>query len=166
MNLATILISAGAGAVASILVAYVTAHLTARQDLRHWRAEIAEKYATFLTEQPEKAQALARQLAIGVLITEWGDAARRDKVFVAPHTRMTAGRDPLSELVLDTAAASWRHFSISADSNNVYVEDLGSTNGVFLNDCRVQGRSILKDGDILRINDMFHIEFRKLIPNL
>src|SRR5579859_796808 len=35
----------GAGAVASILTAYATYRLTARQDQRKWRAELAEKYA-------------------------------------------------------------------------------------------------------------------------
>lgn len=100
VDVAVILVGAGAGAVASILTAYATYRLTARQDQRKWRAELAEKYALLTTDQPRAAQALARQFAVGVLIIERGDAALREKVFIAPYTRMTEGRAEDNEIVL------------------------------------------------------------------
>src|ERR1039457_4618268 len=112
VNVAVILVSAGAGAGASIVTAYVTYRLTARQDQRKWRAELAEKYALLAADQPRAAQALARQFAVGVLIIEQGVTALREKVFIAPHTRMTAGRTDDNEIVLPSASASRHHFTI------------------------------------------------------
>ena len=161
-----ILVSAGAGAGASILTAYATYRLTARQDQRKWRAELAEKYALLAADQPKAAQALARQFAVGVLIIERGDIALREKVFIAPYTRMTAGRRDDNEIVLPTSRASSHHFAISADGTNAYVEDLGSSNGTLLNNSRVDGRTPLRAGDLIRIDDTFHIEFQPLTSSV
>ncbi|HZC62614.1 MAG TPA: FHA domain-containing protein [Streptosporangiaceae bacterium] len=90
------------------------------------RRELAEKYALLAADQPRAAQALARQFAVGVLIIERGDTALREKVFIAPYTRMIAGRSDDNEIVLPSALASGHHFAISADGANAYVEDLGS----------------------------------------
>ncbi len=161
-----ILVSAGAGACASILTAYATYRLTARQDHRKWRAELAEKFALLSADQPRAAQALARQFAVGVLIVEHGDTARREKVFIAPYTRMTAGRSEVADIELHTPLASVHHFAISADGTNAYVEDLGSTNGTLLNNSRVHGRTLLRDGDLITIDNSFHIEFQSLTSSV
>jgi len=160
-----ILLSAGAGAAASVLTAYATYRMTARQDHRKWRAELAEKYALLTADQPRAAQALARQFAVGVLIIERGDTALREKVFIAPYTRMTAGRSDDNEIVLPTASASRRHFAISADGANVYVEDLGSANGTQLNDTPVHGRP-LRGGDLIRVDSSCHVEFQSLTSSM
>lgn len=166
MDLANLLVSAGVGAAASLVTSYATAHFTARQELRRWKADMAEKYGALVAEQPARAQALARQFAVGVLIVERGDPAQRDKIFVAPHTRIIAGRQAENEIVLDTLAASRKHFAISADADSVYVEDLGSNNGTLLNDQRVQGRTPLRAGDVIRIDATFRIEFQPLASNM
>jgi FHA domain len=162
VSLVTVLVSAAVGIVASVVTAYATAHLTARQEMRRWYKELAGKYAELAADHPVRAQALARQFAVGVLILEAADQEHREKFFVAPHTRMTAGRSKDNELVLPTDYASTRHFSISADDSRVYVEDLGSTNGVYLNDSRVVRPTILNSGDIIRISDDCRIEFQSL----
>src|ERR1700684_4454123 len=100
MSLATILLTAGVGLIASVITAYVTAHLTARQEMRRWHTELAGKYAEMVTDHPAKGQALARQFAIGVVIFENGNPEDREKYFIAPHTRMTAGRASDNEIVL------------------------------------------------------------------
>ena len=41
-----ILVSAGAGAAASIVTAYATYRMTARQDQRKWRAEVSPENIT------------------------------------------------------------------------------------------------------------------------
>jgi pSer/pThr/pTyr-binding forkhead associated (FHA) protein len=166
VNVAVILVSAAAGAVASIVTAYATYRLTARQDQRKWRAELAEKYALLTADQPRAAQALARQFAVGVLIIERGDTALREKVFIAPHTRMTAGQTDDNEIVLPSASASRHHFAISADGANAYVEDLGSANGTYLNNSGVHGRTLLRGGDLIRIDNSCHVEFQSLTSSV
>jgi hypothetical protein len=162
VDLMTVLVSAGVGVAASVVTAYVTAHLAARQEMRRWHTDLAGKYAELAAGQPVQAQALARQFAIGVLILETAQREGREKYFIAPHTRMTAGRSKDSEIVLPTDYASTMHFSISADDSHVYVEDLGSTNGVYLNEHRVIRPTVLKSGDMIRISSDCHIEFQSL----
>jgi pSer/pThr/pTyr-binding forkhead associated (FHA) protein len=164
--MAVILVSAGAGAGASIVTAYATYRMTARQDQRKWRAELAEKYALLAADQPRAAQALARQFAVGVLIIEQGDTALREKIFIAPHTRMTAGRTDDNEIVLPSDLASRHHFAISADGANAYVEDLGSANGTYLNDSQVRGRTLLRGGDLISTDNTFHVEFQSLTSSV
>ena len=154
----TVLVSAGVGIVASVLTAYVTAHLAARQEMQRWRKELAEKYAALAADRPAQAQALARQFAIGVLILETGRPEEREKIFVAPHTRITAGCSDKNEMVLPFPTVSRYHFAVSADDKFVYIEDLGSANGVSLNNSRVAGRATLKNGDIIRTGNDYHIE--------
>jgi len=166
VDVAVILVSAGAGAAASILTAYVTYRMTARQDQKKWRAELAEKYALLVADQPRAAQALARQFAVGVLIVEQGDIALREKVFIAPYTRMTAGRSEDNEIVLPTVYASKHHFAISADGANAYIEDLGAANGVALNDSFVRGRTLLRTGDLIKVGESCHVEFQSLTSSV
>ncbi len=58
---------------------------------------------------------------------------------------------------------SREHCEIYYDGNDYYVEDLGSSNGTYLNGTRVMRgmQMMIKDGDVVRISDMdFKIEIR------
>lgn len=165
MDVASVVTSAAVGAVASVVTSYLTTHIKARQELRKWRTELAEKYAALASEEPRKAQALARQFAVGVLVVE-GPGIEREKVFLAPHTRITAGRAPDNEIVLPPSVpASRRHFAISADEGSAYVEDLGSANGTYLNQHRVSGRTRLERGDRITVAGVT-VEFQPLASNV
>ena len=62
----------------------------------------------------------------------------------------TMGRAPRADFVVDAALVSRVHCRVTAGRDGLDVEDLKSTNGTFVNDCRVEtGR--LADGDRLRI---------------
>jgi len=62
------------------------------------------------------------------------------------------GRDPdAASIVLDDPEASRRHVSISARGSQLVVEDLGSTNGTFVNGERIEGSRTVEAGDKLRI---------------
>ena len=78
-------------------------------------------------------------------------------------SRVLQARSEDNEMVLPVPA-SRRHFAISADDKFAYIEDLGSANGVLLNNCRVGGRTTLKTGDIIRLGGDYHIEFQSLSP--
>jgi hypothetical protein len=47
------------------------------------------------------------------------------------------GRDESSDIVLDAPAVSRRHACIILERPNIYIEDVGSTNGTFINDQRL-----------------------------
>jgi len=61
-------------------------------------------------------------------------------------SRMTIGRDPACECVLDYPMVSWRHAEVSRDGGGIYVTDLGSRNGTYVNGVRIAGRTPLGAG--------------------
>ena len=73
-----------------------------------------------------------------------------------PHTllefkgeSMALGRDPYCDKPLDHPRVSWRHAKINRTPRGFEVEDLGSTNGTFLNGQRIYERVAVKAGDII-----------------
>ena len=61
------------------------------------------------------------------------------------------GRADDSTLVLDDDYASTRHARIAPQGDDWYVEDLGSTNGTYLDQLRVQGPTLVNPGQPIRI---------------
>ena len=64
----------------------------------------------------------------------------------------TLGRGDV-EIPLDDPFASSRHARISREGHVVVIEDLGSTNGTYLNEQPLNGPQPLHDGDRIRIGD-------------
>jgi FHA domain len=64
----------------------------------------------------------------------------------------TLGRGDV-EIRLDDPFASTRHARISREGHVVVIEDLGSTNGTYLNEHPLTGPQPLHDGDRIRIGD-------------
>lgn len=61
------------------------------------------------------------------------------------------GRDPGGDVVLRDDFASARHAMVSQDVDGWWVEDVGSTNGTFLNGDRVTKRLSLHFGDEVEV---------------
>jgi hypothetical protein len=64
----------------------------------------------------------------------------------------TLGRGDV-EIRLEDPFASSRHARISCQGHVVVIEDLGSTNGTYLNDQPLTGPQPLHEGDVIRIGD-------------
>ncbi len=60
------------------------------------------------------------------------------------------GRTPDNDLQIDNLAVSTHHAQVFYEEKQLWVEDMDSLNGTFLNDQRVQ-RAALKDGDRITI---------------
>lgn len=80
-------------------------------------------------------------------IVEGGDAGRQVPLTGA----IDIGRDPSMQLPLDDTQVSRRHARIAIQANAAVVEDLGSTNGTYVNDQPIQGPRTLQPGDRVRI---------------
>jgi putative peptide zinc metalloprotease protein len=66
---------------------------------------------------------------------------------------VTIGRAPDSTVRLDDPAVSPRHARISVGDGEVLLEDLGSTDGTWLDGRRLDGRERLRDGSRIRVGD-------------
>ena len=65
----------------------------------------------------------------------------------------TMGRADSSEIMVDDPFASSAHARIFARSEFMYIEDMGSTNGTYLNGRQLRKAERLKMGDVVRIGD-------------
>jgi pSer/pThr/pTyr-binding forkhead associated (FHA) protein len=60
------------------------------------------------------------------------------------------GRDPMSDIVIDLKDVSRRHAKIEKSSTEYVVCDLGSANGLFVNNLKLP-RAVLMNGDVIQI---------------
>lgn len=66
------------------------------------------------------------------------------------HFPFVVGRQESLSLVLDSGGISRQHAKLEEGSDGrLYLEDLGSTNGTFLNRERIEGRTEVTSGDII-----------------
>jgi len=78
---------------------------------------------------------------------------------IAPNSIKTIGRSARAEFIVDAALVSRLHCRLTTDqSQQLLVEDLESTNGIFVNGEKVE-RAMLKAGDVLSVGRVdFSIE--------
>lgn len=72
------------------------------------------------------------------------------KVVPLLKERMTLGRRPYNDIVVDNLAVSGEHAALQAIGNEYYIEDLNSTNGTYINGKKIK-RQILHAGDSIEI---------------
>ena len=77
--------------------------------------------------------------------------ARLSSVQFGEKERLTLGRDPTNDVILDDPRVSRIHAQVTRVGRRYYVTDLRSGNGTFVNDTRVQGNVWLNPQDTIRI---------------
>src|SRR3954453_20123247 len=65
---------------------------------------------------------------------------------------VTLGREGC-DVALADPEVSRRHAALKESGAGIAIEDLGSTNGTFVNEARITGTVALNDGDTVRIGD-------------
>ena len=68
------------------------------------------------------------------------------KIEIAEGAKVTLGRDAKADVPVSDHLCSRCHFEIRSESGEFVLEDMGSSNGTFVNDERIQ-RAILRHGD-------------------
>ena len=72
---------------------------------------------------------------------------------VMPGSIKTVGRAPRADFVVDAPLVSRLHCRLTLGADGLLVEDLGSTNGTFVNGERVT-TLVMRSGDALRVGRM------------
>jgi len=82
-----------------------------------------------------------------------------DQREIALKPEMILGRQAECDLLLTEGHASRRHARLQLAEDGVWLEDLGSANGTFINGARITGKVRLNPGDRLRF-DIEEFDFR------
>lgn len=67
--------------------------------------------------------------------------------------QLTIGRDSSNGVAINDAEVSRRHSRLSFQGGKYVIEDLGSTNGTFVNGQRLAGPVVLKAGDVVSLGE-------------
>jgi pSer/pThr/pTyr-binding forkhead associated (FHA) protein len=106
-----------------------------------------------LGPQQAAAAGLGRQ-STGVLVVLASPALDPGTERELDSSPVTVGRAPENDLVLDSDEfASTKHARIAPRRDGVWVEDLESTNGTFVNGMKVKDRHKLSPGDVIRVGE-------------
>ncbi len=73
--------------------------------------------------------------------------------------QMTIGRDPVNEITINDAEVSRRHARLTFQGGKYVLEDLGSTNGTFVNGQRLAGPRVLKPGEVVSFGEQIVLVF-------
>ncbi len=157
----TILISTAVAIIASAITAYITTRIKMHFETKKWQREFTLTYAETQANNPQHAKSIATQFAIGVLIMEGEHLSERERIFLPPFCRIIAGRGERNEINTKDKLISRRHTAFYTDRLNVYVEDLGSTNGTFINNVSIFERTLLHENDEVTLGNT-KITFKKI----
>lgn len=69
------------------------------------------------------------------------------------------GRDITNDIVINDREVSRHHLRLTLGGDGLTIEDLGSTNGTFVNGKRVTGTIALKNGDMLGLGETVTLQF-------
>jgi hypothetical protein len=89
-----------------------------------------------------------------IIITQAGEVLGEVEL---DKERVTVGRHPQNDIVLDHRAVSGHHAAFTTTTTDAFLEDVGSTNGTFVNGERIRKR-LLTNGDQI-IMALFVMEF-------
>jgi pSer/pThr/pTyr-binding forkhead associated (FHA) protein len=79
--------------------------------------------------------------------------------FTLEGDQITIGRDSVNEVVINDAEISRRHARLTFQGGKYVLEDLGSTNGTFVNGQRLAGPRVLKPGEVVSFGEQIVMVF-------
>lgn len=98
-------------------------------------------------EAPEAAKGLAEGNALLTVRLGTGDESR----FLIDQAITSVGRHPQSDIFLDDITVSRHHAKFVRSGGLLYLEDLGSLNGTYINRTLIDGRAQVRAGDEIQI---------------
>jgi predicted component of type VI protein secretion system len=84
------------------------------------------------------------------------------KNFELTQKELTIGRDINNEIAINDPEISRRHCRLVQQAEGYTLEDLGSTNGTFVNEKRISGTHTLCHGESVRVGENVILIFEKI----
>ncbi len=79
--------------------------------------------------------------------------------FTLEGDQLNIGRDSSNEITINDAEVSRRHARLTFQGGKYVLEDLGSTNGTFVNGQRLAGPRVLKAGEVVSFGEQIVLVF-------
>src|SRR5512132_4437763 len=76
--------------------------------------------------------------------------------------QLMIGRDSTNEIVINDAEVSRRHARLTFQGGKYVLEDLGSTNGTFVNGQRLAGPRVVKPGEVVSCGEQMVLVFEAM----
>ena len=83
------------------------------------------------------------------------------KTYPLEEEELLLGRDLSTDIAISDPEVSRRHARFFVKDDNIFVEDLGSTNGTFLNGERISSPQQLRAGDVITLGESIVLVFEK-----
>jgi len=84
------------------------------------------------------------------------------KIFELNQNEMTIGRDVLNAIAINDPEISRRHALLALQPGGYMIEDLGSTNGTFVNGQRLMGPHLLRPGELVLLGETVSLVYEAL----
>jgi hypothetical protein len=98
--------------------------------------------------------ALGQAIQPGRLVVVGGEVLDRGEEYELDSTALTIGRSGENDIPIEgDEYASARHVRIEPRRDGVWVHDLGSTNGTYVNNIRIDRPRKLVTGDVVRVGE-------------
>jgi predicted component of type VI protein secretion system len=81
------------------------------------------------------------------------------KVYPLEKSEIFVGRDLSNDIVINDPEISRRHARLYVQGASYVLEDLGSTNGTFVNGQRLMGANVLRPGDSVTFGERMNLVF-------
>ncbi len=81
------------------------------------------------------------------------------KVYPLDKNELFIGRDLSNDIVINDPEISRRHARLFTQGNTFVLEDLGSTNGTFVNGQRLMGPNVLRPGDVITFGERMSLVY-------
>lgn len=104
-----------------------------------------------LQARPVDDQERSRRRRRSTLALEFIEPPERNGERVDVKIGLTIGRSGECDLCLQDTYLSSRHARVANDEGDLSIEDLGSTNGTYVNQGLVKGRVHLERGDVVQV---------------
>ncbi len=75
-------------------------------------------------------------------------------IFDLPDGETIVGRSPECSIPLEFQGISRKHFKVLVRNENCEIEDLGSSNGTFLNNQKLEGNAKVSKGDVIKLGSI------------
>ncbi len=79
--------------------------------------------------------------------------------------QLIIGRDTASNIAINDAEVSRKHARMTFQGGKYVIEDLGSTNGTFVNGQRLASPAVLKSGDVVSLGEQIVLMYEAMVSD-